>query len=176
MPAETSGAGDGPDADLDRAITVLNARLDEEFRISERLDGKQRQAFALASVFFAIVQTVAFGSFAQGHLHTAQRGVIGGLAVVACVILIVVMQYLTSAEKLRDEDDINPKAIVDWCNEADAPDYVAVRLVGELSEVAQKRAASNKARALSYDKVSAAARWSLIASGVELLVAIALRI
>jgi hypothetical protein len=122
------------------------------------------------------VQTVAFGGFAQSHLHTIQRGVIGGLAAIACCILIVVMRYLTSAENLRDEDDISPKAIVDWCNQADARGYVAARLVRELSEVAQRRAASNKARALSYNKVAAAARWSLIASGIELLVSIALRV
>lgn len=150
--------------------------MDEEFRISERVDSKQRQAFALASVFFAVVQTVAFGSFAQDQLHTVERGIIGVLAAVASITLIVVMHRLNNAEELRDEDDINPKTIVAWCNAADTPGYVAARLVGELSEVAQARTDSNRSRALNYDKVSVAARWSLIATGVELLTAIALRI
>ncbi len=174
--AEQAGDGGGSANDLEQAIAVLRARMDEEFRISERLDSKQRQAFALASVFFAVVQTVAFGSFAQGNLHTAQRAIIGGLAVVAGLVLVVVMHRLNDAEELRPEDDLRPEAVVNWCNEADSPGYVATRLVGELSDVARRRANSNKVRAGNYDSVANAARWSLIVTGVELLVAIALRI
>jgi hypothetical protein len=174
--AEQAGEGGGSADDLEQAITVLRARMDEEFRISERLDSKQRQAFALASVFFAVVQTVAFGSFAQSNLHTTQRAIIGGLAVLAGLVLIVVMHRLNNAEELHAEDDIRPEAVVDWCNEADSSGYVAARLVGELSDVARRRSNSNKVRARNYDNVANAARWSLIATGVELLIAIALRI
>jgi hypothetical protein len=174
--AEHAGEGGGSADDLEQAIAVLRARMDEEFRVSERLDSKQRQAFALASVFFAVVQTVAFGSFAQSNLHTTQRAIIGALAVLAGMVLIVVMHKLNNAEELHAEDDIRPEAIVAWCNEADGPGYVAARLVGELSDVARRRSNSNKERARNYDSVANAARWSLIATGVELIVAIALRI
>jgi hypothetical protein len=174
--AEQAGEGGGSADDLEQAITVLRARVDEEFRIAERLDSKQRQAFALASVFFAVVQTVAFGSFAQSNLHTTQRAIIGGLAVVAGLVLITVMNRLNNAEELHPEDDVRPEAVVDWCNEADSPGYVAARLVGELSDVARRRSSSNEARAHNYDMVATATRWSLIVTGVELLIAIALRI
>jgi hypothetical protein len=176
QPASQRGEGGGPADDLAQAIAVLRSRVDEEFRISERLDSKQRQAFALASIFFAVVQTVAFGGFAQGNLNSAGRAVIGLFAVVAGVALVVVMHRLNDAEELHPEDDLRPEAVVDWCNEADTPGYVAVRLVGELSDVARRRANSNKLRAENYDSVANAARWSLIAIGVELLIAIALRV
>jgi hypothetical protein len=174
--AVLAGEGGGSADDLEQAIAALRARVDEEFRIAERLDSKQRQAFALASVFFAVVQTVAFGSFAQSNLHTTQRAIIGGLAVVAGLVLITVMNRLNNAEGLHAEDDIRPEAVVDWCNEADSPGYVAVRLIGELSDVARRRSSRNKDRAHNYDMVATATRWSLIVTGVELLIAIALRI
>jgi hypothetical protein len=171
-----AGEGGGMADDLAQAITVLRARMDEEFRVSERLDAKQRQAFALASVFFAIVQTVAFGGFAQGNLHSAERAVIGLFAAIAGLVLVVVMHRLNNAEELHPEDDLRPEAVVDWCNEADGPGYVAARLVGELSDVARRRSNSNTLRAENYDSVANAARWSLIVTGVELLIAIAVRI
>jgi hypothetical protein len=168
--------GGGTEQDLEQAIRVLQARMDEEFRISERLDSKQRQAFALAAAFFAVAQTVAFGSFAQGNLHSSARALIGILAVAAALVLVMVMHRLRDGEELRTEDDVRPDAIVKWCNEADDPGYVSARLVGELSEVAKRRSDSNKLRATNYDRVADVARWSLIATAVELLVAVALRI
>ena len=53
-----TGRGGAGGKDLDQAISTLRARVDEEFRIAERLDSKARQAFALAAGFFAVVQTV----------------------------------------------------------------------------------------------------------------------
>jgi hypothetical protein len=166
----------GSDLDLQLAINALRARVDEEFRVAERLDSKQRQAFGLAAALFAVAQTVAFGSFESGSLDGAKRAIIVAAAVVAALVLVIVMHRLRNAEDLHDEDDVLPEAIVDWCNEADADGYVAVRLIREFSEVARRRAASNKVRSDAYDRVAEAARWSLIATGTELLIAVLLRI
>ena len=176
-PTSVAGQGGTSSKDLEQAITVLRMRIDEEFRITERLDSKARQAFALAAGFFAVVQTVTFGGFAQGDVSSPERVGLLVAAVVAGVGVIVVAHRLTGSEGLLDEDDVTPEAIVQWCNAAgEDPEYVSVRLVGELSRMARSRSKNNEVRTTRYDTVALAARWSLILAGVELLVAIVVRL
>ena len=163
--------------ELDQAITVLRARVEEEFSIAERLDSKSRQAFALAAGFFAVIQTVAFGSFAQAEISTAERVVMLILVVVSGALVAWVAYVASQAEDLQDESDIQPASIVQWANEAGAdPEYVRARLVRGLADVAQARADNNKVRATRYDAVVTAVKWALVAAGVELIVAIVARL
>jgi len=162
--------------DLEQAISTLRARIDEEFRIAERLDTKGRQAFALAAAFFAVVQTVAFGSFAASGVHPGERVLLGIAAVIAGLSLVVVAHRLTHGEELQEEEDVAPEAIVEWCNEADEPEYVSVRLVAELSGVARSRTDNNKTRARKYDAIADATRLALILAGVQLVLAIIVRV
>jgi hypothetical protein len=163
--------------DLDQAIGVLRGRVDEEFRITERLDSKGRQAFALASLFFGVVQTVAFGSFAERTIHGAEKVVLLAAAVAAGFALAAVAHRLTHGEELKEEEDIAPEAIERWCNEAgNDREYVKVRLVGELRRVARERSDNNEIRGRNYDAIVTVTRWSLILSGLELLAAIIVRL
>lgn len=167
----------GQGAELDQAITVLRARVDEEFKIAERLDSKARQAFALAAGFFAVIQTVTFGSFAQDEVSTPERVLLLLVAILAGGFLAKVAHKVTSAEELHVESDLRPGAIVEWANAAGpANEYVRVRLIRGLSEVAQERHDNNEKRATRYEEVVDACRWVLIFSGVELVIAIATRI
>ena len=176
-PGATPASGGSGGNDLGQAITVLRARIDEEFRISERLDSKARQAFALATGFFVVVQTVAFGGFAQSTVTTDERFLLLAAAVIAAGSLIVVAHRLTNGEELLEEADVKPQKIVQWCNEADDdPEYVSVRLVSELAHMADRRNENNIIRGRNYDNVVFAARWALILAGVELLTAIAVRL
>src|SRR3954465_14757211 len=99
------GDGGAVSGDIDNALTVLRARIDEEFRITERLDSKSRQAFALTAGFFAVVQTVAFGAFAQATVNGTERVLLLAAAVVAGGALIVVANRLTNGEELLEEAD-----------------------------------------------------------------------
>jgi hypothetical protein len=171
---QTRGGGG---KDLEQAITVLRARIDEEFRITERLDSKGRQAFALAAAFFAVVQTVAFGAFAQGDVTANERVWLAGGAVLAGLSLVAIAHRLSHAEGLLEEADIRPDAIVTWANEADGdPEYVSARLVSELANVANRRNENNATRSGKYDRVAAATRLALALTGLELLVAIVVRL
>jgi hypothetical protein len=163
-------------ADLSQAITTLRSRIEEEFKIAERLDSKARQAFALAAGFFAVVQTVTFGSFAQSQISGNERHWLLAAAVVAGACVAAVAYALTHGEKLQDEDDVRPEMIVRWCNDADGDDYVAVHLVGELSMVARNRTDNNKKRGAHYSTVVTATRVALFSATVELLVAIVVRV
>lgn len=166
-----------PDGELEQAIGVLRARVDEEFRIAERLDSKTRQAFALAAAFFAVIQTVAFGSFAEGGVTSSERTLLLIAAVVAGVAVSNVAHKAGRAEDLRDEADLSPSRIVDWANHAGSdPEYVRARLLSGLAEVANERTTNNESRATKYDVVADAARLALILSGVELVIAIVARL
>lgn len=164
-------------ARLDLAITALRARVDEEFRITERLDSKARQAFALAGGGFAIAQTVAFGSFGQDQIHDAARYLTLGLAIIAGVALTLTAHKLTDAEDLRPEKDIEPAAIERWARERDDAMF-AKEMIVHLREVADRRAASNAGRAELYSGhrgVLFWTRWTLILTGAELIFAIIFR-
>jgi hypothetical protein len=176
-PRGTPASGGSGGNDLRQAITVLRARIDEEFRISERLDSKSRQAFALAAGFFAVVQTVAFGAFAQSTVNGTERVLLLAAVVIAGGALVVVAHRLTNGEELLPEADVRPEAVVQWCKEAgDDPESVSRHLVVELALMARRRADNNAGRARSYDRVVFATRWALIFVGLELLTAIAVRL
>lgn len=167
----------GSDGELEQAIAVLRSRVDEEFRITERLDSKTRQAFALSAGFYAVIQTVAFGSFAQSEVSSPERAALLAVAVAAGALLARVAYVATRAEELRDERDIKPSSIVDWANAAGQDnEYVRSHLVTGLRDTAEARAGSNEKRAARYESVVDAARIAMIAVGVELIVAIVARL
>ena len=174
--AGSSAPGGAGGADLVQAITVLRARVDEEFRISERLESKARQAFALTAGFFAVVQTIALGGLAQDMVHTAERVWLLAAALCAGVALLVVAHRLVNGAELLEEADVKPDAVVEWCNKATDPEYVSVRLVAELARMANRRTENNEIRAIHYDRVAYAARWAIIFALLELLTAIVVRL
>jgi len=162
---------------LEQAITVLRARIDEEFRIAERLDAKSRQIFALAAGFFAVVQTVTFGSFAQNQITSTDRQIMLAATVIAGLALIGVAYRLVRGETTLLENDIKPESIVAWCNESKGdPEYLPARLVSELSLVARCRSQNNENRNLNYEAVSRMARVALSLAGIELFIAILVRV
>ncbi|HEX8743597.1 MAG TPA: hypothetical protein VF712_10730 [Thermoleophilaceae bacterium] len=172
--AHGTSAGEGGGKELGHALDVLRARVDEEFRISERLDAKSRQAFALAAFFFAVVQTVAFGAFAQDDVRSLERVFLLAAAVFAGAALAKVAHRVTHGEDLQVESDLDPPAIVEWLRQN--PDGVSEQLIVELSETAPDRTANNEIRGRNFDGVVDATRLALILAGVELFVAIAVRI
>lgn len=172
----SSSRGGASSADLSHAIATLRAHIDEEFKIAERLDSKSRQAFALAAGFFAVVQTVTFGSFAQAQISGDERHWLLVAAVVAGASVALVAYVLAHSETLQEGDDIRPEKIVQWCNEADDEDYVAVRLVSELGEVARNRTDNNKKKSAHYRLVVRATRLALCLASIELVVAIVVRV
>lgn len=168
---------DGPGAgDLDHAIAVLRARVDEEFRISERLDSKGRQLFALAAGVFAVTQTVVFGSFSENRVGTDERVALCVMALLAGLALWWTAHAQADGEDLAEEGDTRPEAIVEWVNAATTDRQVTLQILGELARVARERDTSNRARAVRYDLVQTRARWVLILTATELIFGILFRI
>jgi hypothetical protein len=162
---------------FENAVTVLSRRIEEEFRIAERHDAKARQALAIAAGFFAATQVTTVASLNRSSVHAGARVAIVAAALVAGLALVVVARRLISAEELRKEDDIDPDRILAWCEEGgEKPEYVSGRLVRELTEVAKARAHSNRGRAERYSAVATATRSALVLTGIELMIALAVRV
>lgn len=151
--------------------------MDEEFRITERLSSKARQVFALVAGFFAVIQTIAFGTFGRDTVSSPERAVLLALAIAAGVCVAWVARRVATSEELLPESDIPPEKIVEWAEQGQSdPEYVRTHLVANLASVARKRSDNNEVRAKRYDEVESAARWALILVSVELIVAVVARL
>lgn len=171
-----SGAPGGHGQDLQLAIEQLRARVDEEFRISERLDAKARGAFALAAGFFAVIQTVAAPTFGDGGVALGLRGLLAGVAVVAGGAVVGAAWLLVRHMELGSEDDLKPSAIERWAKESSDEHYVGRKLVVELARVAEDRFEKNKGRADRYRDLQNCVVAAIGVTGLELIGAILLRL
>src|SRR5438128_11847856 len=78
--ARPSSSHEHKDTDADLALELLRGLADQEIARSERSASRARQVFALTVAFFAVVQTVAFGSFATTLIGHHERKVMLSLA------------------------------------------------------------------------------------------------
>jgi hypothetical protein len=162
--------------DLELAITVLRGLIEEQFRIAERLDQKSRQAFTLAAAFFAVVQAVTFGAFAQSDVSSTERLLLLGSALVAGCALAATAHRLANAEEPREEENIHPERIAEWWEQADDEQHVARHLFVELVRVAKARAQNNLAREQLRARTATVARWAMLLTSLELLLALSARV
>lgn len=182
MPSKTNlellhGDDDMPDPPgrIGLAIEALRARVVEEFQISERLDSKGRQVFALAAAFFAVAQTVAFGSFRVAQVTGAERVGIATLGLCAAVALLVTGHRLANSEEPQSEQDIGPSKIEEWARTVDDNEFGRLLIV-HLREIADRRTASNKRRVARYRMIESMARVALVLTGTEIIFAVASRL
>jgi hypothetical protein len=110
------GHGD-EDKDAELALELLRALADQELARSERSASRARQVFALAAGFFAIVQTVAFGTFASDLVTQDERremlvlaGIGGGLLVICGLALLV-------ADRAFGSVNVTPDNVLETLNE-----------------------------------------------------------
>ena len=120
--------------------------------------------------------TVAFAAFCTEHLASGPRVVVLVLTVCAGMVLVIVGHRLANAEAPLKESDVPPEDLVAWLESEESEEEVLLRQVGALAAVAKSRAAKNAERKQAFDDLEFAVRWSLIASGFELIVALAVRV
>jgi hypothetical protein len=162
--------------DMDHAITVLCGRMDELFRIIERLDTKAQQAFALGSAFYAGAQALAFASFAEDDVTTPERVLVLVAAAVSTIALLVLAHRLANNLSLRRESGFSPEAIEDWYGDAvGRPGFMSANIVGLLVAVTKRREESARERANTYDSIETAARVAVILGIAESMIALTIR-
>jgi hypothetical protein len=164
------------DPELDRILGVLRGRIEEEFRITERVDLKSRQLFALAAGAFAGAQIAAYAALASTAVSHPKKIVTLALAIAGAVALGALTLLVHRNERLRDEQDLRPLEILDWCMAEGATNIVSARLVLALSHVAQLRAGSNVRRKDGYEAISRAVFYTLLLYAVELVFALVVRV
>lgn len=162
--------------ELGHALAVLSARVDHEFKVAERLSSKSRQLFTIAAVLFAGAQAAAFGTFAQASVSTLERSALLLATLVAVFWIAVVAARATDGEDLQDERAITPVGVFDACRRDERPGMLTATLIWASAAVVQARASSNRDRERRSESAAFATRCSIIATGVEFVIAIAVRI
>jgi len=162
--------------DLDNALGVLRERVEAEFRITERLDAKCRQAFALAAAAFTVAQASAFTSFGQAEVSTLERLMILLTALMAAAALGLTAIRLQRSEKPQAEKALDPRTVVELCRTAVEPGIVTAGLVWNLGELGAKRVEGNERRIELTRAVASAAQATFAISGIELMVALITRV
>lgn len=164
-------------ADAGKVVDALKAAAEQEFQIAERLAAKARQAYALAAGVFVIAQTVAFGAFQAKHLDGARPAIIVVFAIIAVAGLGWATYKVLAADDVQPSGDLEPEALMDLVNDAyEHDENVLGKLAGAYSGVLTTRREANDVRRTAYKETRTAVGWSLIATGVELFVALLLRI
>lgn len=91
-------------------LELLLKLHDQETTRAERASTRARQAFALAAGFFAVVQTVAFGSFAGRFIAASERAgildraIVAGICLTACGVLLLVADGALRGRTVTEED------------------------------------------------------------------------
>lgn len=177
VPGSTpSSQPDASSEDLGNAVTVLVARIDEQFRITERIDAKGRQVFAVCAAFYVAAQTLAFTIFGEDGVDHFERASLSVTVLVATVALVHLAQRLLDNERLREERLFDAGGIVSWFEQANDDAYVSRQLIHNLAHVADERVKTNEQRVAGYSSVLASARWALLLTALEAAVAVVVRV
>lgn len=168
-----SGEPDG-NGRLGQAIELVQARIDEEMKISDRISAKGRQLFALLSAFFAVAQALAFGGFGLGQLSGVATVILAVLGAFAVVALLVCGHRVADLEELIPESYVKPAQLLEWAQGGTDTTFGRQALV-HMAGVADKRRAGNEKRARRYKKLEQSARVTLVLIGSEILIALIFR-
>jgi dihydroorotase-like cyclic amidohydrolase len=166
-----------PSADLSALLDVLKAAVQREDVIADRLDGKTRQLLALVGVLFAIVQTVAFGSFRQGAIGTHERVAIIALGFAAIGLLaLAALASFRQQAALRVADLSLERAAALIKEAALAGTDVVAELCRDHITLLWSRRKANVARANRYQLTRLISSVAVMVITAELVVALASRI
>jgi hypothetical protein len=136
-----------PDSGTATALTLLQKLVEQELGRSERFVTRARQAFALAAGFFAVVQTVAFGSFAKAAISTPERTTLLWIAGGAGVLLAACGAVLLYADTAYKTMNLTPEGILEVLNEEDEDGLTAdERYVEDLADIVKALRETNRRR------------------------------
>jgi hypothetical protein len=111
-PAIDLGGFDGERLDPAGTIDLFRGLADQELARAEAARARARQAFALAAGFFAVVQTVAFGSFVTSRIaQDHQTATLVHHATLAGVVLGICGLALLIADSFFRSRNVTPEAL-----------------------------------------------------------------
>jgi hypothetical protein len=168
-PVSTTGGSSRDDKDAEVALDVMRGLADQELARAERASTRARQAFALAAGFFAIVQTVAFGSFEVDLVSNAERETLLDKATLAAIFLAVCGALLLVADSAFRSRDLDEDVVEQKLAEAGATKSSAARIFVETyGVVLYARRRTNRIRFLFVTLTQLAAIASIVFVLLEL--------
>jgi hypothetical protein len=168
-----NGEPDGNER-LGQAIGLVQARIDEEMQISERISAKGRQLFALISAFFAVAQTLALGGLGIPQVAGTAKVLVVVLGALAAGALLVCGHQVANLEELSSEWFVKPDMLLQWAQDGNDRTFARQALV-HMAGVATARRAGNEKRAEKYKGLELWARVALILIAAEILIALIFR-
>jgi hypothetical protein len=169
------GGGDPPPLGLEYLFEITRSEVETQFRISERIDSKARNLFALTAAIFAAAQALALRPDVLRNLEDGRTGLLT-YAIIAGVL--VGLALLTTAFTLfaRKDKSLEPDPLMDWLNEIDSGDKdereIAQELISSYITLLRERRARNVDRARDLSFVQFFSVLAIVASMVELIVAL----
>lgn len=166
---------DPPPIGLTYLFEITKNEVETQFRISERIDSKARNLFALTAAIFAAAQAVALRPDVLRHLEDGKAGLLT-YAIVAGVL--VGLALLATAVTLfaRNDKSVEPDPLMAWLNETDSGEKsereIAQELISSYITLLRERRDRNIRRARDLVFVQFFSVLAIIASMVELIVAL----
>ncbi len=159
-------------------LDAATSAIDEEFKRSERLDGKSRNQITVVAGLFTVVEAVVVallgGPLAETPGHKASSFVLwlavaGGLATLAVIVAILISYR---SWKLYDDPTLKIKTIRDYLGPARKGNpAVGAKLVEAYATIADGRRENNKKRADALDCAAKASGFAILFVGIQLLLA-----
>jgi prepilin signal peptidase PulO-like enzyme (type II secretory pathway) len=159
-------------------LSSATGAIDEEFKRSERLDGKSRNQITIAGSLFTVVQAVVVGlingSLGGTEQHQASSFVlwlaVAGAVATAAIFVAAYVSY--QSWKLRDDPTLSADTIRDYIDYArEGNPVVGVNLVAAYAEIAKGRRANNAKRSAALDYATKACGIAALVITAELVLA-----
>ncbi len=148
------GGDDSPQV-LAEVVSAARAAVDQEFQISERLDGKARGLVVLAGQWFAVAQAVSAVAYSTKNPNDWMLYAVASLAAVGAIVLGLTFVFVWKVWRVRDEEAVSPRGLEQMKVAAlGDPDAMGL-LVDHYASHLRDRRATNKVRS----EALTAAQW-----------------
>jgi hypothetical protein len=170
-------AGDQQTAGLTEVVNFARTAVEHEFQISERLDAKARGQVTLAGQWFAVVQAVSAVALGAKGVDGWLLYAVGVTALIGGVVLAFAFLQSARVWKLRDEDAVHPKGILELKERAESDEAGALAVtVQHYASLLQDRRRTNKLRAEALETAETLWLASMALPLVQLGFALAARL
>ena len=177
--AETKNARDlpagAPDEGKQLALLLETARhmVDEEFRRSDRLDGKSRNQFTVVGALFAVVMATTAGVL---NALLDEKGVaewvyplLAGCALLTIIALAMAFMWSLETWRVRPNDALDPETLEQYVSHAERGNIaVAKHLIGAYAQILRDRRRLNKERVADLKRATVACGVAALAALVQL--------
>lgn len=99
---------DDPPEIMPEIVSTARAAVDQEFQISERVDGKARGLVVLAGQWFAVAQAVSAVAYSTKNPDDWMLYAVAGLAAAGAITLGLTFVFAWKVWQVRDEEAVSP--------------------------------------------------------------------